>query len=122
MNACISVVYYTSKTLSNGEHPLMLRVAKDGKKKYQSLGISIPPQFWDFTKNQPKRSCPNRDAILRLITEKTKQYQEQLIEFKVENKEFTVTTLVEKLQQGSNTIHAALDNEITYLNAAHRSG
>lgn len=76
MNACISVVYYTSKTLSNGEHPLMLRVAKDGKKKYQSLGISIPPEFWDFTKNQPKRSCPNRDAILRLITEKIKQYQD----------------------------------------------
>ncbi len=64
MNTCISIVYYTSKTLSNGEHPLMLRVAKDGKKKYNSIGVSIHPQFWDFTKNQPKRSCPNREAIL----------------------------------------------------------
>ena len=97
MNASVSVVYYKNKTLSNGEHPLMLRITKDRKSKYQSLGISIPPQFWDFTKNQPKRNCPNRDAILRLIAEKTKQYQEQLIEFKAENKEFTVTTLVKKL-------------------------
>lgn len=41
MNATISVVCYKSKTLSNGEHPLMLRICKDGKKKYQSLGLSI---------------------------------------------------------------------------------
>ena len=40
MDATISVVCYKSKTLSNGEHPLMLRISKDGKKKYQSLGIS----------------------------------------------------------------------------------
>ncbi|WP_237566973.1 Arm DNA-binding domain-containing protein [Odoribacter sp. Z80] len=54
----------------------MLRIIKDRKSKYQSLGLSIPPQFWDFEKNQPKRNCPNRDAILRLITEKTKEYQQ----------------------------------------------
>ena len=77
----------------------MLRITKDRKSKYQSLGISIPPQLWDFTKNQPKRSCPNRDTILRLISEKTKQYQEQLIEFKAENKDFTATTLIQKVDK-----------------------
>lgn len=75
----------------------MLRVHKDGKRKLVNLSVSVSASDWDFTKNQPKRGCPNRDAILRLITEKTKQYQEQLIEFKAENKEFTATTLVEKL-------------------------
>lgn len=29
MNASISVVCYKSKTLSNGEHPLMFRISKD---------------------------------------------------------------------------------------------
>ena len=38
MDATISVVCYKSKTLSNGEHPLMLRISKDGKKKYQKFG------------------------------------------------------------------------------------
>lgn len=37
MNATVNVVCYTSKILSNGEHPLMLRICKNGKKKYQSL-------------------------------------------------------------------------------------
>ena len=46
MNACISVVCYKSKTLSNGENPLMLQVSKGGKRKYQSLGISILPRYW----------------------------------------------------------------------------
>ena len=38
MNAGISVVCYKSKILKNGESPLMLRICKDGKKNYQSLG------------------------------------------------------------------------------------
>ena len=52
MNACVSVVCYKSKTLSNGENPLMLQVSKGGKRKYQSLGISINPKYWDFTRNK----------------------------------------------------------------------
>ncbi len=72
MNASISVICYKYKTLKNGECALMLRIIKNRKSKYQSLGLSIPPQFWDFEKNQPKRNCPNRDAILRLITEMEK--------------------------------------------------
>ena len=124
MNASVSVVYYKNKTLSNGEHPLMLRITKDRKSKYQSLGISIPPQFWDFTKNQPKRNCPNRDAILRLIAEKTKQYQEQLIEFKAENKEFTATTLVEKLTNPTKpkTVGELFTEQIQRYKTAKRTG
>ena len=51
MNATITVVCYKSKTLKNGESPIMLRVCKDNKKKYQSLGISVNPKYWDFSKN-----------------------------------------------------------------------
>ena len=39
MNASVSVVCYKSKVLSNGKSPLMLRVTKDRKPKYVSLGI-----------------------------------------------------------------------------------
>ena len=45
MTPSISVVCYKSKTLSNGENPLMLQISKDGKRKYQSLGISINHSF-----------------------------------------------------------------------------
>ena len=53
MNTSVSVVYYTSKTLKNGNHPLMLRVTQNRKPKYVSLGINIHPNFWDIKKNKP---------------------------------------------------------------------
>lgn len=58
MNTTVNVLLYSSKTLSNGEHPLMIRICKDGKRKYQSLKLSIHPKFWDFKKEKPKRNCP----------------------------------------------------------------
>ncbi len=51
MSGTIKVLCYKSKTLSNGEHPLMLCVCKDNKRKYQSLGISIKAEQWDFNNN-----------------------------------------------------------------------
>lgn len=64
MNATFKVLCYKSKTLSNGENPLMICVSKEGKRKYVSLGISVNPKFWDFAKNEPKRNCPNKELIL----------------------------------------------------------
>lgn len=69
MKATANVLCYKSKVLSNGEHPLMLRVCMSGKKKYVSLGISVKSQYWDFEKNKPKRNCPNRERILKVINE-----------------------------------------------------
>ena len=53
MKATVNVICYKSKKLANGEYPLMLRVSKDGKKKYKSLGISVKLRHWDFDKNRP---------------------------------------------------------------------
>ena len=62
-NATINVICYKWKTLANGENPLMLRVCKDGKAKYQSLGISVNSKHWNFKKNEPKPKCPNFEQI-----------------------------------------------------------
>lgn len=75
----------------------MLRVTKDRKRKYVSLGISVNPEHWDFSKNQPKAECPNREYIEMLIADKIKEYSAKIIELKATNQEFTSTTLVEKV-------------------------
>jgi integrase len=72
----------------------MIRVCKDGKKKYLSLGVSVLPQFWDFEKNKPKRSCPNKAHIEKIIADKGKEYSDQILDFQAENKQFTATTLI----------------------------
>ena len=94
MNASVSVVCYKSKTLSNGESPLMLQVSKSGKRKYQSLGISIKPRYWDFTRNKPKPNCPNKDYIQKIILDKQTELQQRMLELNSEQKEYTTTTLL----------------------------
>ncbi len=113
----VNVLCYKSKTLANGEHPLVIRVCKDGKKKYQSLGISIKAEYWDFSKNQPKRNCHNKEAIQQIIIQKTKEYQEQILEYKVENRDFTARALVDKVSNPvtAKTVKDVFDLQIKRL-------
>ena len=109
MATTVKVICYKSKVLSNGEYPLMLRVTKDRKLKYVSLGISVNPKFWDFSQNQPKPDCPNREYIEIFIANKLKAYNSKLIELKVTNQEFTSSSLVEKVEDKTVTIHKTVN-------------
>lgn len=95
MNATVNILCYKSKILANGEHPLMLCITKNRKRKYKSLSISVNPRFWDFEKERPKGNCPNRELILKIILEKENEYQKQILEFKSEDRDFTSSTLLE---------------------------
>lgn len=99
MNTNVNILCYKSKTLSNGEHPLMIRVCKDGKKKYQSLGISVNPAHWDFKKNKPKSNCPNKEYINKIIADKSNEFAEQIVKLKSEHKEFTANSLIDKTSE-----------------------
>jgi len=94
MNATVNVLCYRSKTLSNGEHPLMLRICKDSKKKYQSLKISIDPKYWDFEKEKPKRNCPNREFIESVISTNLERVRKQILELNSESKDYSAQSLV----------------------------
>ena len=95
MEATVNVTCYKSKVLKNGESPLMVRICKDGKKKYKSLGISVNPIHWDFKKNLPKAKCPNYETLLILINEKISEFQRIILDKKINNIEFTATTLLQ---------------------------
>lgn len=97
MKATVNVLCYRSKTLSNGEHPLMICVCKEGKRKYVSFGLSVNPKYWDFDKNKPKRNCPNREQILKAINEQEQKYSEQIFEFSAEKREYSPATLIVKV-------------------------
>ena len=95
MEANVSVICFKSKVLKNGESPLMVRICKDGKRKYHSLGISVKPNDWNFTKNTPKSKCPNCDELLIIINNTISKFQKIIIEKKVNNQDFTASTLLE---------------------------
>ena len=94
MKATVEVVCYKSKPFKDGTFPLMLRVTKDRKRKYVSLGLSLHEKFWDFEKGKPKRNCPNKEQIERLIAAKTAEYNDLIVEMTAQQREYTVETLV----------------------------
>ena len=122
MSTTISVVCYKSKVLKNNESPLMLRICKDGKRKYESIGISILPSLWDFKQNKPTRKCPNKEYIERLRAEKVKVYTDKVIEFKSQEKEFTATSLMEKVNKPvkRKTVQEVFNQYIQELESANR--
>ena len=124
MSTTIDVICYKSKMLKNNENPLMLRVTKDRKRRYLSLGISISSEYWDFTKNKPKRNCPNKEQILTLISERIKEYREQIIEYKSTNKEFTAKSLIEKVHNPiiKKTVKEVFEDQIERLFKEKRRG
>ena len=93
-NATISVICYKSKTLSNGENPLILRISKDGKKTYKSSGISIDAKYWNFSKNMPKPNCPDRDQLIKIIISKKAEIQSKILELNAIQKDYTASSLL----------------------------
>ena len=123
MNATVNVICYKSKTLKNGEHPLMIRVCKDNKVKYKSIGLSVKLEYWDFRKNRPRVGCPNKELILKIILEKETEYQKQILELKSEDKEFTASTLIApKIKISIKTVQEFYEQLITEFELSNRIG
>lgn len=94
MNIFIKIVCYRHKTLANGENPLMIRVSKNRKTKYKSIGISILPQYWDFKQNKPKRNCPNKEMIQKIINETLTKYNEKVFALMASKKDFSIKDVI----------------------------
>jgi integrase len=94
MKAAISIICYKHKVLANGESPLMVRIAKNGKRTMKSLGISVNPQHWDFSKNQPRTNCPNRNQIKQIILKTEMEYQSKVLDKELKQEEFTASSLI----------------------------
>ncbi len=124
MSATIEIVCFKSKTLANGEHPLMIRVCKDKKKIYKSLRISVLEKDWDFKKDVPKRSCPNRDLIQNLIDLKKIEYRNQILDLRCSGKEFSARTVMNKVDKPSTNknVKDFFDSTISRLKLEKRLG
>ena len=100
----VDVICYKYKPLKTGELSLKIRVCKDRKTRYINLGVSTKAEYWDFEKNQPKSYCPDREMLEKLIANKISEVKSKIVELKSEDKEFSATTLVEKVSNQSITI------------------
>lgn len=120
----IKAILYKSKTLSNGEHPIMLRVSKNRVRKYISLGISSLLRDWNEKENTPKKSHPHKDVIINIISKKVAEYQNTLMDLKNEDKDFTPDVLIHKASKpiGKTTVFNFFEKKIQQLVDAKQIG
>lgn len=94
MRTTVSVVCYKHKVLADGTCPLMLRIAKNGKRSMKSIGISVSPKHWDFAKEQPKSKCPDADLIRSKILQLEMHYRTLVLQKETSDEEFTPQSLL----------------------------
>ena len=102
----------------------MICICKNSKRKYISLGVSVAPQYWDFQKNKPKRNCPNKILIEKLMAQKSRELSELVLELEADNRQYTAATLVEKAVRPKvkATVGSLMQEHIKELRDADRTG
>lgn len=121
----IKVLLYTSKSLKNGEHPIMLRIIKDRKSKYISVGASCSTELWDEKKNLPKKKHPLFHELCVLIDTKKVAANKLLLEFANEQTDFSaeeVKTVLTGSDIKKQTVLAFFDTAIETLRRTDRLG
>jgi hypothetical protein len=104
MSASTKVILYTSKTLSNGEHPIMLRIIKDRKPTYISTGKSCSKAMWDFKTNLPKSKHPLKRELDILIPKKLSEANKTILNFENDEKYFSGEVVKNKLKKSFSKI------------------
>lgn len=100
----ISAVLYLSKTLANGEHPIMLRVSYNGERKYKSLGLTCPEKQWNPKKQEVRLGHPmarKMNSKIRNEIEKVNSYV-----LSVEGKEnYSASSIIKAVLKAAPTTH-----------------
>ena len=124
VNISVEAICFKSKTLKDGTFPIMLRLTQFGKRKHVSLGVSVNEQFWDFSKNKPKKNCPDKDLLIAVIDREVSLFRNQINQLKKEGKDCSLDALVQMVKKPvvRHTVGGYLDDYIDLLKAQERLG
>lgn len=124
MVSSIKIVLYESKTLKNGEHPIMLRITKDRKIKYLSIGASCSKNLWNSQESIPKSKHPLFKELLNKINKKKLEASKLLLALEEDEKDYSAELLQNKLKKTKTkiTVLQYFDEVISRLEKADRIG
>ena len=100
----VKVVLFTSKTLVNGEHPLVLRINKNKARKHISIGMNCLPKYWDITKQAPKINHPKRNEVIALINKFERDFSDKIYDYNFQSEEYTIDQLVSAVLESPKNI------------------
>jgi integrase len=94
--ASAKIFLFTHKTLKDGDHPVVLQLINDRKRKMISLGTAFENE-WNFEKEIPNTKHPNVRELRSLIRKKKIEASGAIIELDEFGKPYTVDDIAEKL-------------------------
>ncbi|MBK8586917.1 MAG: hypothetical protein IPN88_16420 [Bacteroidetes bacterium] len=71
--ASVRLKLFKGKLLKNGEHPIVIQLIKDRKRKVISTGRSCSSDLWDDKEGMPKKQHPNRIQLTTFLLHKRKR-------------------------------------------------
>lgn len=119
----IKVICRKDRVYSNNTAPLFLRFTKNKQVKYQSLGISIPLESWDFENSELINNYPLFRKHNRIIEDKVLEYEKSIQRMEVLEIEITMHNLLEKsVQKHPYTVSEYFSKCIEKLDALGKVG
>jgi len=120
----VKVVLYKSKTLKNGEHPILIRFIKDRKPKYIKTGYNCRLDLWDEKNNCPKNKHPNKLLLETVIDEKKIEAQRIILEYEKEKENYSLEDIKKRMQAKTRNVSVLnyIDELITGFKKANQLG
>jgi site-specific recombinase XerD len=124
MSIKVSFILYTSKKLSTGEYPIMIRLSKKERRAYVSTGLSSKKAHWNLKTQKPRSNHPNEQFIKTYRTKKLNDFEKKLLEFKTKGIEPTFDALIDavEVQVGSTTVYKYFDKKIKEFKESNQIG
>ena len=114
----VSVILYKSKTLANGDSPIMLRICYNGQRKYKSTGLSCSVKYWNEKKGEVRVSHPmsvQYNSIIRAQIDKVNRYI-MSVEGQQDYTSQTIVKAVSKTAPTTQTLYSVFEERISYFN------
>ncbi len=84
--ATTKIILKTEKANKKGEAPLYLRIIKDRKAKFISLGQTIDPKFWNDEDQVVRKSHPNSNRLNNFLAHKIAEARDVSLEMETKSK------------------------------------
>ncbi|GAB2960620.1 site-specific integrase [Hymenobacter coalescens] len=118
--ASVKVLLKEEKINKAGEAPVYLRIIKDRKPKYISIGVRVRPQDWDGDAGRVKKSHPNKSRVNAFIATKVAEAEGVALDLQRESK-FVSPVQIKKAIMGQSS-ESFLKYFAQYLHTLEKHG
>ncbi len=121
--ASVKIILMEKKVNDAGEAPVYLRIIKDRKPKYISIGLRVKPENWDSDTGQVKKPHPNMKRVNGYIAQKVAEAHEVSLTLQMDSKFVSPVQLKKTIMgQSSESFLKYFQRHLTTLEKTQKMG